>query len=228
MPRSRPRSNILGSIPRPRRNIIDWSSAFLKLKWPYKCVCRLTLFLGMCSWNIYEIVHCFLTNIRYYATRLTCSLGFELMDATAIQCHSLQGRFEAKAARNFVLTLSLLRHTHRPYWHRWHNQKFPKSHFSTQKSASDKIHYKIRLSVYFRFIVLLLHNGHHMNVGVHNTTHKLILCTVYNWNIGCNNKQLSPWLTKFIVFRLFTAIWCTSQALLDKWQNQQSVTLTGL
>jgi len=36
--------------------------------------------------------------------------------------------------------------------------------------------------------MLLLHNGHHMNVGVHNTTPKSIPCTVYNWNIWRNNK----------------------------------------
>jgi len=27
------------------------------------------------------------------------------------------------------LTLSLLRHTHPPFWHRWYDQKFPQSHF---------------------------------------------------------------------------------------------------
>jgi len=63
--------------------------------------------------------------------------------------------------------------------------------------------------------MLLMHNGHHMNVCVHNsdnTTLKSIPCTVYKWNIGRNNKQLSPWLTKFIVFRLFTAIRQTARA----------------
>jgi len=32
---------------------------------------------------------------------------------------------------HWLLTLSLLRQTHPPYWHRWYNQKFPQNYFST-------------------------------------------------------------------------------------------------
>jgi len=62
-------------------------------------------------------------------------------------------------------------------------KSFQKRHFRLKMSASDKLHCEIRVCyliyVFFGVYVLLLHDDHHMNVGVHIRP-KSIPCTVYN------------------------------------------------
>ena len=64
------------------------------------------------------------------------------------------------------LTLSLLQHTHPPYWHSWRNQKITNRIFLTHVYGLGIVYCKIRLcrfafnfNVFFKFIVLFFHNA---------------------------------------------------------------------
>ena len=70
--------------------------------------------------------------------------------------------------------------------------------------------------LFFRWIVLLFHDSHHMNVGMH-TRPKLILYIFV---------QLKCWtqaLTDFVAFRLLSTGWYTCQSLLETTKLAESL-----